>query len=257
MAMNIFKRLLLSSSNNTPSLHTLFTHGNHLLSSLRKTPSIINTLPSLTNITKRTLILPANEVRLNNLRDNPGAKQQRTRVGRGIGSGKGKTCGRGHGGQKSRTGRGKPAPGFEGGQTPLYKKMRKFGFKNAAFKRTLFPLNLSKLQHYIEAGRIDPTQTITMKTLYDANILQKVPQGVKLLSSGRDRFTYPLDIEMTDCSALAREAVERVGGTVKLVYYNKLGMRALLKPEKFEILPRLARPTPKLMKKYPEWTDII
>eukprot|EP01113_Clastostelium_recurvatum_P033557 TRINITY_DN4448_c0_g1_i2.p1 TRINITY_DN4448_c0_g1~~TRINITY_DN4448_c0_g1_i2.p1 ORF type:complete len:286 (+),score=36.00 TRINITY_DN4448_c0_g1_i2:80-937(+) len=219
-----------------------------------KIPSTIFTPPS---IFSRSITMKANDIALNTLRDNPGAKTQKTRVGRGIGSGKGKTAGRGHGGAKSRSGRAKPAPGFEGGQTPLYKKMRKYGFTNAMFKRVMVPLNLNQLQFQIDAGRIDPSQTITMHTLYRANAITKISHGVKLLGVGAEHFKYPINIEVTDCSATAREAVERNGGNVKLVYYNRLGLRALLFPEKFDVIPQLARPPPKLLPKYPEWKEII
>jgi len=208
-------------------------------------------------VPRRGIIFKAEDVALNTIRDNPGAKTQKTRVGRGPGSGKGKTSGRGHGGQKARSGGAKPAPGFEGGQTPLYKKVRKFGFSNALFKRELAPLNLHRLKYLLDAGHIDPKQVITMKTLYDVNAVKKFSHGVKLLGTGADTFNYPINIEVTACSVTAKAAVEAAGGSVKSVYYNRLGLRALLFPEKFDILPRLARPPPKLMKRYPEWVEVI
>jgi large subunit ribosomal protein L15 len=122
-------------------------------------------------------------IRLNNLTDNPGAIRKGKRLGRGIGSGKGKTCGRGHKGQKARAGRSGPALGFEGGQTPLYQRIPKRGFNNK-WATPMHPLNVDRLQLFIDMGRIDPTHTITMKTLTDSGLLKtsRVKHGVKLLA---------------------------------------------------------------------------
>ena len=188
-------------------------------------------------------------VRLNTLQDNPGATKAKKRKGRGPGSGLGKTAGRGHKGQKARN-NGGIRIGFEGGQTPLYRRLPKRGFKNK-FARKLEPLNLDKLQKFIAAGRLDPGETITMKHLYDCGIVGNIKNGVKLLGQGSKSFSTPINIEVSGASQSAIAAIEKCGGSIKSVYYNRLGLRVLLKPEKFEEpLPKRARPPPKLLKYY-------
>lgn len=186
---------------------------------------------------------------LNTIQDRKGARKQKKRKGRGPGSGLGKTAGRGHKGQKARN-NGGIRIGFEGGQTPLYRRLPKRGFKNK-FAAPLDPLNVGRLQQYIEDGRIDASKTITMKQLYDSGIVGKIKHGVKLLGNGSDTFDKKIDIEVTRASQSAIDAIEKCGGTITSVYYNKLGLRVLLKPEKFEEpLPRRARPPPKLLSFY-------
>ncbi|RHY21838.1 hypothetical protein DYB32_009697 [Aphanomyces invadans] len=186
-------------------------------------------------------------VRLNNLADNPGAARKGKRLGRGIGSGKGKTCGRGHKGQKARSGRSGPALGFEGGQTPIYQRVPKRGFNNK-WATPMETLNVDRLQLFIDMGRVDATQTITMKTLVDCGLLttSRVKHGVKLLAK--------VGSACRSCER-AIEAVEKAGGSIKSVYYNRLGLRALLKPHKFEgkPMPQLARPPPKKLGYYTDF----
>ena len=148
-------------------------------------------------------------------------------------------------GQKSRSGS-KPRLGFEGGQTPIRLRLPKVGFVNR-HKREYQYINLSTLQDWIDQGRIDSDKLITMKTLRDSGaISKKVLDGVKVLGRGGDTFSAKVDMEVSSISKSARQAIEEAGGRVSLVYYNKLGLRALLKPEKFEMIPRPARPPPKL-----------
>ncbi|OQR95018.1 50S ribosomal protein L15 [Thraustotheca clavata] len=196
---------------------------------------------------------PVESIRLNNLADNAGAHKRGKRLGRGIGSGKGKTCGRGHKGQKARSGRSGPALGFEGGQTPIYQRVPKRGFNNK-WATPMHPLNVDRLQLFIDMGRIDPTQTITIKTLTDCGLLttSRVKHGVKLLANGKEHLTTPINIEISQASEGAIAAIEKAGGSIKSVYYNRLGLRALLKPHKFEgkLLPQNARPPPKKMGYY-------
>ncbi|CAL5228189.1 g11273 [Coccomyxa viridis] len=192
-------------------------------------------------------------VSLNNLADNPGARKKAKRVGRGIGSGVGKTSGRGHKGQKARTGR-NPKLGFEGGQTPLKKRAPKRGFHNP-HEVTWDPVNLADLQEALDRKKLNANELITMKTLRDAGIAsKKIEFGVKLLAKGAVRLRTPVNIQVSQVSAAAREAVEKAGGTVTTVYYNRLGIRALLKPESFakkgRLLPRPARPPAKLLPRY-------
>ncbi|KAF8404420.1 hypothetical protein HHK36_009305 [Tetracentron sinense] len=257
---------------------------------------------------------------LNDLRDNKGARQKKRRKGRGIGSGKGKTAGRGHKGQKAR---GTMKFGFEGGQTPLRRRLPKRGFKNpfsltfqgqfqyckplinnrnwaskylgeilpvnpiadlstshlklcgrdlivdwgaveffvlspyielTAQQILLFalwqPVGLGKIAKLINAGKIDSSELITMKTLKDtAAIGKQIKDGVRLMGRGAEQIKWPIHLEVSRVTVRAKAAVEAAGGSVRRVYYNKLGFRALLKPEWFEkkgrLLPRAARPPPK------------
>ncbi|KAL6560343.1 hypothetical protein OROGR_003902 [Orobanche gracilis] len=183
---------------------------------------------------------------LNDLRDNPGARKQKTRKGRGIGSGKGKTAGRGHKGQKAR---GTMKFGFEGGQTPLRRRLPKRGFKSP-FSLTFQPVGLGKIAKLINAGKIDSSELITMKTLKDSGAIGKqIEDGVRLMGRGSEHIKWPIHLEVSRVTVRAKAAVEAAGGSVRRVYYNKLGFRALLKPEWFEkkgrLLPRAARPPPK------------
>ncbi|XP_027342846.1 uncharacterized protein LOC113855412 [Abrus precatorius] len=186
---------------------------------------------------------------LNDLRDKV-PRKQKTRKGRGIGSGKGKTAGRGHKGQRARSG---AKLGFEGGQTPLRRRVPKRGFKNP-FSLTFQPIGLGRIAKLINAGKIDSSELISMKTLKDAGALGKqMKDGVRLMGRGSEQIKWPIHLEVSRVTARAKEAVEAAGGSVRRVYYNKLGLRALLKPEWFEkkgrLLPKAARPPPKQMDK--------
>ncbi|KAI3830894.1 hypothetical protein MKX03_027954 [Papaver bracteatum] len=183
---------------------------------------------------------------LNDLADNKGSNKKRTRKGRGIGSGKGKTGGRGHKGQRAR---GSHKAGFEGGQTPLRRRLPKRGFKNP-FSLEFQPVGLGKIAKLINAGKIDSSELITMKTLKDsAAIGKQIRDGVRLMGRGAEQIKWPIHLEVSRVTVRAKEAVEAAGGSVRKVYYNKLGFRALLKPEWFEkkgrLLPKAARPPPK------------
>ena len=197
---------------------------------------------------------PVRFLRLNDLRDNEGAVKKGRRVGRGVGSSKGKTSGRGHKGQKSRSG-GSIHPTFEGGQTKQYKLFPKRGFNNKRHEAVMFPLNLGTLQDYIDMGRINPNERITLKSMLDGGLFKanKIKHGVKLLSTGK--LKQPIDIHVSRSSKAAVEAVEGMGGTVTTVHYNRLALRALLRPEKFETTPRLARPPPKWQSYYTRWEN--
>ncbi|XP_020089629.1 uncharacterized protein LOC109711120 [Ananas comosus] len=185
-------------------------------------------------------------LRLNDLRDNEGARKKKKRKGRGIGSGKGKTAGRGHKGQKAR---GTAKFGFEGGQTPLRRRLPRRGFKNP-FSLTFQPVGLGKIAKLINAGEIDSSELITMKTLKDTGAIGKqIKDGVRLMGRGAEDIKWPIHLEVSRVTVRAKAAVEAAGGSVRKVYYNKLGFRALLKPEWFakkgRLLPKAARPPPK------------
>jgi len=148
-------------------------------------------------------------IKLNELRDNPGARKARMRVGRGIGSGKGKTSGRGVKGQKARTG--VSIKGFEGGQMPLYRRLPKRGFK-VPDPNNYVEVNLDRLQKAIDAGKLDTSATIDGAALVKAGIIARAKDGVRLL--GRGELKAKLTISVAGASASAKAAVEKVGGTV-------------------------------------------
>ena len=148
-------------------------------------------------------------MRLNEISDNAGATKNRKRVGRGIGSGKGKTAGRGHKGQKSRSG--VSLLGFEGGQMPLYRRLPKRGFKNP-FSKDFSEINLGKLQVAIDAGKVDGKKTIDYNMLQQAGIVSKSKDGLKLL--GKGEFKAKMTIEVYGGSKAAIAAVEKAGGKV-------------------------------------------
>lgn len=197
----------------------------------------------------------SSQVTLSNLRDNPGARKKKVRIGRGTGSGKGKMGGRGHKGQLSRAGN-NGRLGFEGGQTPITRRYPKRGFNNPhSYLSDLQPLNLDRLVRYVDAGRLDLSQTITMKHLRDCGCVgHKIHKGIKLLAKNAERVKIEkaIHIQVSAVSATAKELIEKAGGSVQVSYFNALGLRALLKPEKFDTIPRLAAPPPRLMWKYPE-----
>ncbi|MQX37241.1 50S ribosomal protein L15 [Roseospira navarrensis] len=151
-------------------------------------------------------------MKLNELRDNAGATKDRKRVGRGIGSGTGKTSGKGQKGQKSRTG--VSIKGFEGGQMPLYRRLPKRGFTNARFKKDFAEVNVGRLQKAIDAGRLDASQPIDEAALVAAGLVSRPKDGVRLLGEGD--LTSAVTITVTGASGTAREAVEAKGGTLTL-----------------------------------------
>ena len=151
-------------------------------------------------------------MRLNELRDNPGATRTQKRVGRGPGSGKGKTAGRGHKGQKSRSG--VALKGFEGGQMPIHRRLAKRGFTNI-FKMDFNEVNLGRVQSAIDKKTLDPKKAVTVEALLAAGVIRRVRDGVRLLGNGD--LKTKVAFEVTGVSAGARKVVERGGGTVTLV----------------------------------------
>jgi large subunit ribosomal protein L15 len=148
-------------------------------------------------------------MKLNEIRDNAGATKNRMRVGRGIGSGKGKTAGRGVKGQTSRTG--VAIKGFEGGQMPLHRRLPKRGFTNI-FAKDYAVANLGKIQQAIESGKLDASQPITGEILVAAGVAQNSRDGVRLL--GKGTLTTKASFVVAGASASAIAAVEALGGTV-------------------------------------------
>ncbi len=151
-------------------------------------------------------------MKLNEIRDDAGARRGRTRVGRGIGCGKGKTCGRGMKGQKSRSG--VALKGFEGGQMPLNRRLPKRGFNNIWAKRYAV-VNLGRLQQAVDAGKLDAAAPVTAETLKAAGVVTHIRDGVRLL--GKGTLEAKLAISVAGASAAAVAAVEKAGGSVTIV----------------------------------------
>ncbi|MCL2469730.1 MAG: 50S ribosomal protein L15 [Alphaproteobacteria bacterium] len=148
-------------------------------------------------------------MKLNQIRDNAGARKKSKALGRGIGSGKGKTCGKGHKGQKARTG--VSIRGFEGGQMPLHRRLPKRGFK-PLFPKDYAVLNVGRLQEALDDGRLDGKATITETLLFENGLVSKARDGVRLL--GKGVFKAKVTIEVSGASAGAVASVEKAGGKV-------------------------------------------
>ena len=148
-------------------------------------------------------------MKLNQLSDNRGANHVRKRLGRGIGSGLGKTSGKGHKGQKARTG--VAVRGFEGGQMPIYRRLPKRGFQNI-FRKDLRVVNLDRLQEAVDAKKLDAGKTVDAAALAAAGLLKTAGDGVRLL--GRGALSVGLTIEVAGASKAAVAAVEKAGGKV-------------------------------------------
>jgi len=150
-------------------------------------------------------------MKLNELSPHPGSRKPRKRIGRGIGSGTGKTAARGHKGQRARSGT--ATRNFEGGQMPIYRRLPKRGFKNP-FRKVLVPVNLDRLQAAVDAGRIDASKPVDFEVLHQAGLASKPLHGIRLL--GRGELTSALTIEVDSASKTAAAAVEKAGGKLIL-----------------------------------------
>lgn len=151
-------------------------------------------------------------MKLNDLSDNQGAHKDRKRIGRGIGSGKGKTSGQGHKGQKARSG--VAIKGFEGGQMPLHRRLPKRGFTNI-FAKNFKVVNLGRLQGAIDAGRLDAKKPVDAEALREAGLVKSAPDGIRLLAKGE--LKAKINITVAGASKAAVEAVEKAGGSVTVV----------------------------------------
>ena len=151
-------------------------------------------------------------MKLSDIADNAGSRKKRMRVGRGIGSGKGKTSGRGGKGQTARSG--VRIKGFEGGQMPIHRRLPKRGFTNI-FRIEFAEINLDRIQQAIDAKLLDVKDTVTAETLVKAGVLRRSRDGVRLL--GRGEIKAKLNIEVHGASKSAIAAVEKAGGTVKIL----------------------------------------
>jgi large subunit ribosomal protein L15 len=157
-------------------------------------------------------------MKLNQIADRPGARKKRMRIGRGIGSGMGKTGGRGGKGQTARAG--VSIKGFEGGQMPLHRRLPKRGFRNTPFAVKLNEVNVGKVQAAIDAGLIDAGQPITVDAMVKARLMRRAKGGVKLLGHGEIKAKVEFSVYRASKSAIA--AVEKAGGSVKILAAPKV-----------------------------------
>ena len=148
-------------------------------------------------------------MRLNELKDNPGARKSKLRVGRGIGSGKGKTAGRGHKGQKSRSG--VAIKGFEGGQMPIHMRLPKRGFNNYT-KKTYTEITTGKLQSFIDKGLLSVDKVITEEDIFDNCKIKKSPNGIKLLNKGEIKSKINISVSKATQSTI--ELIKSLGGNI-------------------------------------------
>ena len=151
-------------------------------------------------------------MRLNELRDNQGARKTRVRFGRGTSSGKGKTGGRGVKGQKSRSG--VSIKGFEGGQMPLHMRLPKRGF-NVPNPKKLNAVNLGRLQQALDAGKLNASDAVNTASLKSAGVIRRELDGVRIIGNGE--LKTKLDFEVFGVSASAREAIEKLGGKITVL----------------------------------------
>lgn len=157
-------------------------------------------------------------MKLNELKPAKGSVTERTRVGRGIGSGKGKTCGAGHKGQKARSG--VAIKGFEGGQMPLYRRLPKRGFNNY-FGRNLVELSLGRLQQAIDKKLVDPKKTIDEDALVAAKVIRRKKDGVRVLGGGE--LKTKVTLKVSGVTKPAAEAIEKAGGKVEIIEVRPQG----------------------------------
>jgi large subunit ribosomal protein L15 len=152
-------------------------------------------------------------MKLNEIAPRPGSIKKRFRIGRGIGSGAGKTGGRGGKGQTARSG--VRIKGFEGGQMPLHRRLPKRGFRNVKFARRLNEVNLGKVQAAIDGGRLDPAALVDAAALVKAGLLRRAKDGVRLLGDGE--LKAKVDFAVFGASKSAAAAVEKAGGSIKIL----------------------------------------
>ena len=163
---------------------------------------------------------------LNDIRDNKNAVKERKRIGRGIGSGTGKTSGKGHKGQKARSG--VAIKGFEGGQMPIHRRLPKRGFTNIN-RSPLVELNFNKIEELISKKKLDPKKIINTSLLLELGVIKKVTSKVKLLAKGE--IKSKINIEVSAASISAKQIIEKIGGTVIIIDQKKSSMKQVKKSE--------------------------
>lgn len=160
-------------------------------------------------------------MKLNDIKDNEGARHRKMRVGRGIGSGKGKTSGRGQKGQKSRSG--VAIKGFEGGQMPLHMRIPKRGFNNV-FAKDYAEVNLGMIQKFIDAKKLDTKATIDQAALRAAGLSRGGKDGIRILAKGT--LTAKINVSVAGASKAAVEAIEKAGGKVEILIVKPAAEKA-------------------------------
>jgi len=183
-------------------------------------------------------------ITIKNIKDNWGARKSRIKLGRGPGSGKGKTSGRGHKGYKARVGN--ISRHYEGGSTPITRRLPKHGFRNKGDNFNY--INLNKLAYFVNKGRIDASKPITMRELCWSGAITNIRQGVKLLSRGSEdiKDLPALHLELSSASKRAIDEIKSNGGSVTIVHKTTTTLRAMIKPWKFIRAP--LDPVPKFKK---------
>jgi large subunit ribosomal protein L15 len=166
-------------------------------------------------------------MKLNEIRNNPGAHKRKLKVGRGSSSGLGKTSGRGVKGAKARTGT--KVYGFEGGQMPLHMRMPKRGFNNI-FANDFAVVNLGHIQKAIDEKKVDASSKITEETLRKAGLVKRSRDGIRVLGDGK--FSTKIEIEVAGASASAREAIEKAGGALTVTFQKRVNMNKKGEPGK-------------------------
>ena len=164
---------------------------------------------------------------LSEIKDNKNATKNRKRLGRGIGSGTGKTSGKGHKGQKSRSG--VSIKGFEGGQMPIHRRLPKRGFTNIN-RKPFVVLNFSRIENLINENKIDPKKIINSQTLLDLGVVKSLKSRIKLLAKGE--IKTKINIEVSAASTSAKDSVEKVGGSITIIEYQKSAIKS---PKKFGV----------------------
>ena len=177
-------------------------------------------------------------MKLNEVRDNPGARHAFKRLGRGSGSGLGKTSGRGGKGQTARSG--VAINGFEGGQTPLHRRMPKRGFNNI-FRMDFQEVNLADLQNAIDDGKLGAGAKITAESLVEAGVLRRKRDGVRILGAGADSFKAKVTLEVAGASKSAVAAIEKAGGSVSLIDFVRPGVKKDIEAKQARRAKRLAK----------------
>ncbi len=152
-------------------------------------------------------------MKLNEIKDQEGSSKSRRRVGRGIGSSKGKTAGRGVKGQKSRSG--VAINGYEGGQMPIYMRLPKRGFSNTKFTKNFVTVSVGRLQEAVDAKKLDAKKAVTTEALVEAGVVRRARDGVRILSDGE--LKAKLNCEVAGASKAAVEKIGKAGGSVKII----------------------------------------
>ena len=161
---------------------------------------------------------------LSEIKDNKNATRNRKRLGRGIGSGTGKTSGKGHKGQKSRSG--VSIKGFEGGQMPIHRRLPKRGFTNMN-RKPYIVLNFSRIENLINENKIDPKKIINSQTLLDLGVVKSLKSRIKLLAKGT--IKTKINIEVSAASISAKDSVEKVGGSITIIENQKSSIKSFKK----------------------------